>query len=207
MIPWLILAACSAPSSTVPADCPCDRIVLPAAPVTTDGGLADLLVATAVAAYPNLAALNLVASPVANLQFFRSSIDLDSLDPNDDTTRVYRVDYDPVVLSDPPAPSALAAVLAHELGHIDDYTAMAAADYVSFGLWYGSAEGTDELATYERATDEQALSRGCATGLSAMRDWIYAHCSGDVLAEKQRDYYSPDEIAAWTAEDGACTVN
>ncbi len=188
--------------------CGCARIALRAEPVTTEAGLASLLAATALAAFPDLAPPDpvlLTVSAVDDLAFFRSSIDLDTLDPELDAGRVYRVEYDPVVLSDPPEPMALAAVLAHELGHVHDYVAMSASEYVDFGLWYGSATGTDELAAYERATDEQALERGCAEGLSAMRDWVYAHCSGDVLAEKERDYYSPTEIDAWVqANPGVC---
>ena len=208
----VLLAGCgqltSGPSLTESGstDCPCDRIELPGSPVTTEADLAILLSRAVIATFPELTDVDLVVSPVDALQFFRSSIDLVSLDPLDDTTRVYRVEYDPVVLSDPPEPAALAAVLVHELGHIADYTAMTGTAYLDFGLWYGSSTGTDELAAYERATDEQALARGCAPGLAAMRDWVYTHCSGEVLAEKQRDYYTPEEIEAWTGEYGACTI-
>ena len=66
-------------------------------------------------------------------------------------------------------------------------------------------EPRKELAAYERATDEQAMDRGCAEGLSQMRDWVYTHCEGEVLEEKKRDYYSPDEIDAWVlANPGVC---
>jgi hypothetical protein len=63
---------------------------------------------------------------------------------------------------------------------------------------------SDGLRDYERATDEKALGRGCGEGLSEMRTWIYAHAEGDVLEQKQRNYYTPAESAAWGDEHGVC---
>ena len=202
-----VFGACTSPVTDV-ATCPCDEISLPASPVTDDASVLSLLSATQVAAFPELNGVTLAVSPVEDLAFFRASIDLGTLSVDTTVGRVYRVEYDPIVLSDPPEPAALAAVLAHELGHVNDYAAMTSTEYLDFGLWYAeqSAAGSDDLAAYERATDEQALTRGCAAGLSAMREWIYAHCTGEVLAEKQRDYYSPDEIAAWVEAHGACEM-
>jgi hypothetical protein len=72
-------------------------------------------------------------------------------------------------------------------------------EIVEFGLWYGTQDPmtSDELRDYERATDEAALERGCGEGLAEMRAWIYAHAGEEIEAEKRRNYYSPEEIAAW----------
>ena len=65
-------------------------------------------------------------------------------------------------------------------------------------------QGNEGRAAYERATDEKALQRGCADGLSAMRTWIYAHVDAETLAEKEKDYYTPEEITTWVADNGSC---
>ena len=77
---------------------------------------------------------------------------------------------------------------------------------LDFAGWYASQDPatSDELAAYERATDEKALQRGCADGLSAMRTWIYAHVDAETLAEKEKDYYTPEEITTWVADNGSC---
>ena len=144
---------------------------------------------------------------VPDLQFFRAWIELGTISAPDPRDRTYTVQYDPVVLADPPPAEALAAVLAHELGHVDHYLGMSTEEAVQFGVWYGTQDPTtsDDLAAYERETDEKVLARGCAAGLAAMRVWIYEHVEGDVLVEKERNYYTPDEIAAWLSQHGTCT--
>ncbi len=194
----LLLLACATPVDSAGA-CPCAEI--PAVePVTTDAALLALLEATRDATFPGNELL--AVEPETDLAYFRASIDAQSLG-ND---RVYVVSYDPVVLADPPEASALAAILVHELGHVEDYQGMNDAEYVEFGLWYGAQDpaSSDELRAYERATDEKALARGCADGLAAMRAWIYDHATGEVRAEKERNYYTPAEIAAWTGANGEC---
>ena len=49
----------------------------------------------------------------------------------------------------------------HEFKHVLDYTEMNTNTLVEFGLWYAD----EDVAEYERATDEFALERGSATGL------------------------------------------
>ena len=65
----------------------------------------------------------------------------------------------------------------------------------AFGLWYA----TDDVSAYERETDLFALERGCGEGLIAFRTWLYAQLDDEAIAEKQRDYYTPEEIEAWMA--------
>lgn len=194
----LLLLACAAPADSADT-CPCADI--PAAdPVTTEAALLDLLELARDATFPGSG--QLAAQSETDLAYFRASIDAQSLGKD----RVYVVSYDPVVLADPPEARALAAILVHELGHVEDYSGMSDAEYVEFGLWYGAQDPatSDALRDYERATDEKALARGCADGLAAMRQWIYDHASTEVRAEKERNYYTPAEISAWTGANGEC---
>ncbi|MEQ1506921.1 MAG: hypothetical protein ABMB14_32135 [Myxococcota bacterium] len=197
MIPaWLL--GCAAPP------CPCDAIALPAGPVTDADALAALVAEVGRAAYPALAGVDVGIAPVDGLAYLRAWTELDTVLLDDGLARTYTVQYDPALLADPPAPDALAALLVHELGHVSDYVAMDSEALAAFAVWYGTQDPltSESLAAYERATDAQALDRGCADGLAAARDWIYAHASPDVLAEKQHNYYTPDEIAAYPAVCG-----
>jgi hypothetical protein len=195
---WLF--ACGSP-------CPCDRIDLPKDPVRTEAGLRDLLDAVRAAAWPEYADLSVGVAPVDGLAYFRAWTELDTVGLDDGRARAYTVQYDPVVLEDPPEPAAVAALLTHEMGHVDDYVGMDSAELVSFALWYGTQDPltSDELADYERATDEKALERGCADGLAAARQWIYAHADPETLAEKKHNYDTPAQIDAWTDDHGACS--
>jgi hypothetical protein len=186
--------------------CPFDAVALPDAPVTTEAGLVALLDATREATFPELGAADIGVRPLADLKFLRAWIELDSVAEEDGFARRYTIEYDPVLLADPPEPAALAAVLVHELGHVDDYVGMTSEEVLEFAVWYGTADPmtSDELSAYERGTDEKALVRGCADGLSAMRSWIYAHSDEAVRAEKERNYYTPAEIDAWVAANGRC---
>ena len=218
---WIVgLFACSAASDRaiesgdagsndtgpVAPTCLCSSVESPAAPVTTEDGLLALLRATQVVTWPELDGLALAVEDETDLAYFRASISTDTTLEEANADRLFVVSYDPVVLADPPDSTSLVAILTHELGHVFDYTGMSVKDYLEFGLWYGAQDPmeSDELAGYERATDERALARGCAAGLAAMREWIYLHASAEVLAEKRRNYYTPEEISAWTEVHGAC---
>lgn len=207
--PLLLLLGCTAPSNpAAPIEdplCACSNVEVPTAPVTDEASLTALLAVVQAALYPDLDGAHIGIAAVVDLQFFRAWTEVETVgdEPFD---REYTIEYDPVVLADPPEPAAIVAVLAHELGHVLDYLAMDGQELLDFALWYASQDPatSEELATYERATDEKALDRGCAEGLSTLRTWIYAHVDGDVEAEKKKDYYTPEEIEAWVAEHGAC---
>lgn len=186
--------------------CPFDAVELPKDPVTDEAGLIDLLAATREATFGSITCASIGVRAHEDLQFLRAWIELDTVDEDDGCAREYTIEYDPVLLTDPPEPVALAAILVHELGHVDDYLLMNSDEVLEFAVWYGTADPMtdDDLAAYERATDEKALERGCAEGLSAMREWIYAHSDATVRAEKERNYYTPEEIEAYVAEFGRC---
>ena len=51
-------------------------------------------------------------------------------------------------------------------------------------------------AKFERKTDLGAIHRGYGDGLKSYRKWVYAHIPASKLAEKRRNYFSPEEIEA-----------
>ncbi len=129
--------------------------------------------------------------------YFVANLDLATIS-EEPLERDYRVLYNPALFDDPPVRIAAGAILVHELKHVLDYTGMDTAELVDFGLWYASGE---DISAYEKQTDEYALEAGCAEGLSAYREWIYTHIPEEDLEEKMSTYYTPEEIAAWVAEN------
>ena len=207
MLQVLLLACTPKPEPKIQPDplCACSGIALPDTSIVEASALLELLKGVQVALYPEENGLNLSIEAVDDLQFFQAWIELSTLS-NPPESRSYIIRYDPMVLSDPPEPVAVAAILGHELGHVLDYLGKDTEEMVSFAAWYGSEDpaSSDALADYERGTDEKAMERGCADGLSRMREWIYAHVDPETEAIKRREYYTPEEIADWVSVHGAC---
>jgi hypothetical protein len=82
------------------------------------------------------------------------------------------------------------AILAHELGHVYDFQRKNRLRL--FGLLRLASKGY--TASFERWTDLQAIQRGYSEGLKAYRRWLYDHIPASKLAEKHRNYFSPEEI-------------
>lgn len=91
---------------------------------------------------------------------------------------------------------AVRAIIAHELGHAFDFHRKKRIQML--GLARLSSKGY--TATFERRTDLQAISRGYSEGLKAYRVWLYQNIPADKLAEKHRNYFSPEEIDAIDAK-------
>lgn len=209
-LPLLAVGCASASPDSVDspsgvARCACATLDLPGEPVVDEPGLLALLDTVRTSLYPEQADLTIGAELVTDLQFFRAWTELDTVGAPPRERR-YVIQVDPTVLADPPTPAALAAVLAHELGHVDHYVTLDTDAFVAFAAWYAGEDPLTSagLADYERETDEKSLARGCAEGLTTMREWIYDHCEGDVEAAKRFQYYSPEEIAAWEEANGSC---
>lgn len=92
----------------------------------------------------------------------------------------------------PVAEDALRAVIAHELGHVIYFQARRRLQLL--GLVRLATPGF--TARFERATDLQAIARAYGAGLKAYRLWLYQHIPAAKLAEKKRNYFSPEEIDA-----------
>jgi hypothetical protein len=191
------VAACADPTSDVGV-ATCDP-ARPDDPPPADVGDVERLVAeVAASSYPRLRSASITVVDLdSESDFFQATLDLETAD-QDPLDRQYRVLANPRLFEDPPSQPAVVAILHHELGHIEDYTFLDAPELVRFGLWYATAD----TAAYERATDERALRAGCGDGLVEYREWLYDHVPEDVVAEKQRVYYTPDEIRAWQADHG-----
>lgn len=92
----------------------------------------------------------------------------------------------------PPSDEALRAILAHELEHVLDFKAKARWRLLGL-VRMASPQFTARM---ERRTDVLAIGRGFGAGLKAYREWLYQQIPANKLAEKQRNYFSPDEIEA-----------
>jgi len=86
----------------------------------------------------------------------------------------------------------LRAILAHELDHALYYKSGNRLKLL--GLMRLVCKGF--AAHFERATDLEAITRGYAEGLKVYRDWLYGRVPPTKLAEKKRNYFSPEEIDA-----------
>lgn len=162
----------------------------------SEAGIQAALDGVQASLYPELhgVSVGLVAME-SDSDYFYANLELSTL-PDPPLERQYLVFYSTLMLPDPPSHAAVVAILAHELKHVADYTTMDAAELAEFGLWYAT---TDDISGYERATDEHALALGCGPGLIEYRQWLYEHVDEQTRAEKQRDYYTPEEIEAWMA--------
>ena len=128
--------------------------------------------------------------------FLAANVDLATAG-NPPFERDYRIQINPLLLSDPPSTDGVVAILVHELKHILDYTTMEQNEFLEFALWY--AQG--DVAIYERETDLFSMERGCAEGLITFREWLYSRISPEALEEKKQNYYTPEEIQAWMAQE------
>jgi hypothetical protein len=91
------------------------------------------------------------------------------------------------------------AIVAHELGHAVYYRRRNRLELL--GLVRLGSSGY--RGRFERWADLQAISRGYGEGLKAYRAWLYRTIPSSKLAEKRRDYYTPEEIDAILAAAAA----
>jgi len=104
----------------------------------------------------------------------------------------YFVEMNPQIAATGPAPQSVCAILAHELVHI---AVMSHGNRLHlFGLVRLVSGGY--TARFERSADLEAIRRGYGPGLASYREWVYKNIAADALPRKQRNYFSPEEIAA-----------
>lgn len=96
----------------------------------------------------------------------------------------------PLVFERKAPEEGIRAILAHELGHALYYKQKTRLRL--FGL-IGLIDGGFN-AKFERRTDLVAIERGYGAGLIVYREWLYQNVSGKSVAEKKRDYFTPEEI-------------
>ncbi|MFT6817913.1 MAG: hypothetical protein ACJATT_001724 [Myxococcota bacterium] len=166
------------------------------APPTNEADLEALMQEVRLELFPQLASIPLdLVELDSETDYFQANLDFGTVsDPPFE--RDYRVLYNPSLFEDGPTQPAIAAILAHEMTHILDYTEMESSELVEFGIWYA----TSDTAEYERQTDESAMWLGCAEGLIDYRLWLYDNIPADAVEDKERTYFTPDEIREWVAE-------
>lgn len=153
----------------------------------------ETLIANTRSLVPELDGVSLRVETIeSDSTFLAAQVDLSTIS-NPPLEREYLIQINPQIFEQQITGASTVAILVHELKHVLDYTEMDTNALVEFGLWYAGGE----VAEYERATDEFALERGCATGLIAFREWLYDFVSEEVRREKEVNYYTPDELRAW----------
>ena len=86
----------------------------------------------------------------------------------------------------------LRAIVAHELAHIDYFHRERRIGLLGL-VRLLSPSFTARL---ERKADLEAIALGYGQGLQLFRRWLYGNIPPDRVAEKKRDYFSPEEIEA-----------
>ena len=153
----------------------------------------ETLIANTRGLVPELDGVSLRVETIeSNSTFLAAQVDLSTIS-NPPLEREYIIQIIPQIFEQQITGASTVAILVHEFKHVLDYTEMDTNALVEFGLWYAGGD----VAEYERATDEFALERGCATGLIDFREWLYGFVSEEVRREKEENYYTPDEIREW----------
>ncbi|MDX2044556.1 MAG: hypothetical protein SF097_25320 [Acidobacteriota bacterium] len=96
------------------------------------------------------------------------------------------------VFADGVPEDGLRAIIAHELGHALYYKSGNRLKLIGLARLIGKGF----TARFERATDLEAIARDYAEGLKSYRRWLYQRIPSNKLAEKKRNYFSPEEIDA-----------
>jgi len=104
----------------------------------------------------------------------------------------YFVDVNPALFQKQAPSDGVCAILAHELVHV---VSLSRGNRIRrFGLVRLLSKG--QTTKFERRADLEAIHRGYGDGLKNYRTWVYIHIPPSKLQEKQRNYFSPQEIAA-----------
>ena len=104
----------------------------------------------------------------------------------------YLVFVNPRAFELQPPEAGVRAIIAHELAHVVYYQRRKRVRLL--GLVRLRSQRFS--AEFERWADLKAISLGYGEGLKEYRRWLYQNVSASKLAEKRRNYFSPDEIDA-----------
>lgn len=105
--------------------------------------------------------------------------------------RVYRIGVNRSVLSDPPPPAALRAVLAHELAHTLYYHQRKRGQVLKTAKIFFNKEAQVD---FELATDLEAARRGFAPGLADYRRWVQPRLPKNKSAGYGSKYYEAEDF-------------
>lgn len=109
--------------------------------------------------------------------------------------KTFCVYANPRLFQDPPSERALRAILVHEISHLSSYQNKSGAEMAWLGLRYVLDAGFKRR--FERKADRVALGFGHAHGLKEYREWLYPRIPPHAVAEKRRNYFTPEEISLW----------
>jgi len=102
----------------------------------------------------------------------------------------YFVEVNPALFIQQAPADGVCSILAHELVHV---VALSHGNRIRrFGL--ARLLSKSYTAQFERKTDLEAIHRGYGAGLKSYRTWVYTHIPAAKVTEKQRIYFSPEEI-------------
>jgi hypothetical protein len=147
------------------------------------------------ASYPELAKINIEVNAFNDdADYFRTIFSFNRFLFGRKMQYVIRVNPRLFELAAPEA--GIRAIIAHELAHVFDFQGKKRVKLLGL-VRLASRKST---ARFERRTDLQAISRGYGEGLKAYRLWLYQHVPAKKLAEKKRNYFSPEEIDAIQAK-------
>jgi len=102
------------------------------------------------------------------------------------------VDVNPAVLQRQAPSEGICAIVAHELAHVASLRHGNRIRRLGL-IRLMSARYT---VRFERGADLEAIHRGYGDGLKKYRTWVYTHVPPGKLPQKQRNYFSPEEITA-----------
>ena len=126
-----------------------------------------------------------------SIGLFSDTLQFVSLPPTPMRMR-YFVDVNPALFQEQAPSDGFCAILAHELVHV---VSLSRGNRIRrLGLVRLLSKG--QIRKFERRTDLEAIHRGYADGLKSYREWVYGHIPPSKLQEKQRNYFSPEEIDA-----------
>ena len=104
----------------------------------------------------------------------------------------YYIDLNPALFARGAPGNGLCAIVVHELAHI---VVLSRGNRVR-RLGLIRLLSKSQTRRFERGADLDAIHLGYGDGLKRYRIWVYANIPQRKLAEKMRNYFSPDEIAA-----------
>lgn len=163
-------------------------------PVTSDPAFqaaATLIEDVRSASFPQLKGAQIeVLGLQSDFDFFQTRFTASSyfLSP----TLHYMTMFNPEALRRQAPPEGLRAIVAHELAHIDYYRTHSRISLLGLVLMLSPSFAT----RFERQADLEAIDLGYGPGLQVYRAWLYRNIPPERVAEKKRDYFSPEEIAA-----------
>jgi hypothetical protein len=153
--------------------------------------IATIVDSVRAASFPGLKDAEIIVNPMrSNYIYLESRFTFSSffLEPK----LRYRIAFNPEAIARQVPPDGLRAIVAHELAHVDYYHRRHRLGLLSLI----QLEGASFAVRFERGADLVAIDLGYGPGLESYRTWLYDNIPPSRIAEKKRDYFSPEEIEA-----------